>query len=183
MKVWIVHNSKHGNGKLVAQKIAEALKPAEVKIEHIKKVSPEKIVEDEPDLIIVGAAVRVFRIWGATKKWIKKLNYELEKEKKTIKYGFCYITHMMSKEKTEGKALDIIRMMMNGSIENVYPEWLSGQVKEIEGPLIEGIREEIAKRTSELEQWIDELENSNSGETSFTLPMILYDHISVLALL
>ena len=36
MKVWIVHNSKHGNGKLVAQKIAEALK-AEVKIGHIKE--------------------------------------------------------------------------------------------------------------------------------------------------
>jgi len=131
MKVWIVHNSKHGNGKLVAQKIAEALETAEVKIGHIKEVSPEQIVKYEPDLLIIGAAVRVFRIWGASKKWIKKLNSELVKEKKTIKYGMCYITHMMSKEKTEGKALDIIKMM-NCTIEYVYPEWLSGQVKEIE---------------------------------------------------
>ncbi|MCG3219704.1 MAG: hypothetical protein KAR35_11865, partial [Candidatus Heimdallarchaeota archaeon] len=84
MKVWIVHNSKHGNGKLMAQKIAEALEPAEVKIGHIKKVSPKEVVEDEPDLLIIGAAVRVFRIWGKSKKWIKKLNNELEKEKKTI---------------------------------------------------------------------------------------------------
>ncbi|MHA1911946.1 MAG: flavodoxin domain-containing protein [Candidatus Kariarchaeaceae archaeon] len=183
MKVWIVHNSKHGNGKLMAQKIAEALEPAEVKIGHIKKVSPKEVVEDEPDLIIIGAAVRVFRIWGKSKKWIKKLNNELEKEKKTIKYGFCYITHMMSKEKTEGKALDIVRLMMNSSIEQVYPEWLSGQVKEIEGPLKEGITEEIVKKSGELMQWIDELENSKSVARSYTLPLMLYEHISFLALL
>ena len=181
MKVWIVHNSKHGNGKLVAQKIAEALK-AEVKIGHIKEVSPKKIVEEEPDLLIIGAAVRVFRIWGASKKWIKKLNRELEKEKKTIKYGMCYITHMMSKEKTEGKAHDIIKIM-NRSIENVYPEWLSGQVKEIEGPLLEGISEEITKRSKDIEEWIEELEETRVEEKGYALPMMLYDHISVLALL
>jgi len=154
----------------MAQKIAEALEPAEVKIGHIKKVSPKEVVEDEPDLLIIGAAVRVFRIWGKSKKWIKKLNNELEKEKKTIKYGFCYVTHMMSKEKTEGKALDIVRMMMDSSIEHVHPEWLSGQVKEMEGPLIEGISEEIVKRSGELVRWIETLEDSNSTAQSYTLP-------------
>lgn len=124
MKIWIVHNSKHGNGKIVAKKIAETFENAEINIGHIKEISPKRVVEDNPDLLIVGAAVRVFRIWGASRKWVKRLKQELKKANRTIPYGACFITHAMSKERTEQKAKSYLEMLKEGDyIEHVFPEW------------------------------------------------------------
>ena len=87
MKVCIVHDSKFGNGKIIAETFAEAFREADVTIGHIKKKSPKVVIQDPPDLIIVGTAVRMFRISRGSKKWLKKLHKNLDKTGKKINFG------------------------------------------------------------------------------------------------
>ncbi len=155
MKIWIVHDSHFGNGEKLAKTLGSALeKKGEVNIDNIKNISPEKVVADSPDAIIVGTAARMFMISGASKKWLRKLKNELKKENKTIKYGATFLTHVLDKKiaKTWGKRF---HKKLNGlAITSIYSEWISGQVKDAEGPFIDGEQEKFEKIGKDLNDWM-----------------------------
>ncbi len=154
MKVWIVHDSKYGNGKSIAEAMGEIFKERmDVGVGHVKKVSPLQVAREKPDLIIVGTAVRVFSTSIASKNWIRKLKRELRRVNYVIPLGIVFVTHYMKKENIEFMGNHFHKILERGiAISEVYPNWISGKVKEVEGPLEEGIIENfiyIAQRVLE----------------------------------
>lgn len=156
MKIWIVHNTTYGNGKKVAETLGKVFeKKNDVKIEHIKNISPEQIVKDAPDAIIVGTFVRAFNLSGASKKWLRDLQSILKNSNTTIKYGASFMTHALKKDiaKFWGNRFNN-RLSKGKVIENVFPEWISGRVAEAEGPLREGVVEEVTIKGNEILQFM-----------------------------
>jgi hypothetical protein len=152
-----VHDSKFGNGKIIAETFAESFKEAETTIGHIKKISPKIITADPPDLIIVGAAVRIFRISRASKKWLKKLHKAMKKSGQTINFGAGYVTHMRDVNKISSRIEGFYNLLQNASsIETIYPNWILGQVEDIEGPLKKGVLENIRRESKEMIAWMDQ---------------------------
>ncbi len=156
MKIWILHNSTYGNGKKVAETLGEVFaKKNEVKIEHIKNISPEEVVKDSPDAIVVGAFIRAFMLNGASKRWVRKLKASLKQTNKTIKYGVTFLTHVMPDNMANGYGKRFNNSLQKSKvITNVYPEWLSGRVANIEGPLVDGTIEALTNKGTELLEWM-----------------------------
>ncbi|HUT82730.1 MAG TPA: flavodoxin domain-containing protein [Candidatus Bathyarchaeia archaeon] len=156
MKIWILHNTTYGNGKKVAETLGDVLgKKNDVKIEHIKNVSPEEVVKDAPDAIIVGAFIRAFMLSGASKRWVRNLKSSLKKSNKAIKYGATFLTHAMPDNMASGWGKRFNKTLQRGNvITNVYPEWLSGRVAKPEGPLSEGVLETITAKGADLIEWM-----------------------------
>ena len=96
-KIWIIHNSLHGNSEQISKTIAEDLKKDhEVSLNSIKNITPEDIAKDEPDGLI--AAVRIFA-FNSDKKMTKFL-VELDKViKKPISKLAYFSTHAMKWKK------------------------------------------------------------------------------------
>ena len=157
MKVLLVHDSKFGNGEKVAKSIVKAFDGAEIKSDHNKKIKPKDAVEYSPDVLIIGNAVRMFRMSGPAKRWVKKFNRILQKQNKVIPFGICFITHMRPIEKIESHLVKFHNYLMDlESIKHVYPEYILAQVEDIEGPLKSGVLTEIEEQSSILAKWIDD---------------------------
>lgn len=160
MKVCIVHDSKFGNGKIVAETFAESFKEAEITIGHIKKISPKMVIQDRPDLIIVGTAVRMFRISRGSKKWLKKLHKNLAKTGQKINFGAGFVTHMRDVDKVSSRIEGFYNLLQSSpTIENIYPYWFLAQVDEVEGPLKIGVLDKIREGSIELTTWMDHKNN------------------------
>ena len=140
MKVWIIHNSTYGNGKSIAEAMGEIFREKmEVEIRHVKKVTPRQVAEDKPDLIIIGTPVRMFSTSIVSKMWIRELKKQLREVDYVIPLGVVYLTHVMPKKPVEFWGKRFHKILDGGiAIAEVYPDWLSGQVKDTEGPLIDG---------------------------------------------
>ena len=157
MKVLLVHDSKFGNGEKVAKSIVKAFDGAEIKSVHNTKIKAKEALEFSPDVLIIGNAVRMFRMSRSAKSWLKKFNRMLVKEKRVIPFGICFITHMRPIEKIERHLIKFHNYMMRlGSINIVYPEYILAQVEDIEGPLKSGVLTEIEEQSSVLVKWIDD---------------------------
>jgi len=156
MKIWILHNTTYGNGKKVAETLGKVFeKDMEVKIGHIKDVKPEEIVKDKPDAIVIGTFARTFLISGASKSWLRSLKSSLKESNQTIKYGASFMTHGLDKKIAKVWGARFNKMVARGNvIANVYPDWLSGQVADAEGPLKEGVIEELTKQATEIAKWM-----------------------------
>jgi menaquinone-dependent protoporphyrinogen IX oxidase len=143
MKVWIVHDSKFGNGKSLAEAMGEVFQQKiDVGIGHIKKVTPREVANDKPDLIIVGTPVRAFSTSFASKMWIRGLKKQLREVNHVIPLGVVYLTHAMPKKMVEFWGKRFHKTLDRGiAIAEVYPGWLSGRVKDTQGPLEEGTTE------------------------------------------
>ena len=92
MKVQIMTDTRYGNGKLLAEALKKELSNEfEVNIADVKDVSPEKIADDAPNVIILGGAIRMFRGDPKSKRWLSKLNKILEKSGKMLfpQYQIC----------------------------------------------------------------------------------------------
>ena len=157
MKVLLVHDSKFGNGEKVAESIVKAFDGAAINSGHNKTIKPKDAVEYSPDVLIIGNAVRMFRMSGSAKRWLKKFNKILLKQDKIIPFGICFITHMRPIEKIERHLIKFHNYMSGvESIEQVYPEYILAQVEDIEGPLKQGVLTVIEKSSSVLKNWIDD---------------------------
>ncbi|HUU78600.1 MAG TPA: flavodoxin domain-containing protein [candidate division Zixibacteria bacterium] len=156
MKIWIVHNSTYGNGKKVAETLGKIFeKDMDVKVDHIKNISPEKVAQDLPDAIIVGTFVRTFMLNANSKKWLRKLKSSLKESNTSIKFGVSFMTHALGKDTAKFWGKRFNKSLMKGNtITNVYPEWLSAQVAAAEGPLKDGVIEEISNKGKELLDWM-----------------------------
>jgi len=103
MKVQIMTDTKFGNGTLLAEALKkEFSNEFEIDIADVKEISPEKIAEDAPNVIILGGAIRMFRGAPKSKRWLSKLNKILKKSGKNVTYGTGFLTHAMPTEKIQG---------------------------------------------------------------------------------
>jgi menaquinone-dependent protoporphyrinogen IX oxidase len=137
MKVQIMTDTRYGNGKLLAEALKkEFSNEFEVNIADVKDVSPERIAEDAPDMIILGGAIRMFRGAPKSKRWLSKLNKILEKSGKNVKYGTGFLTHAMPTGKIQGYAKRFLNKIDKAStIESTYSQVLTARVEGSKGPI------------------------------------------------
>jgi menaquinone-dependent protoporphyrinogen IX oxidase len=155
MKVWILHDTKFGNGKQLAEFLgSEFPQEDEVKIGDIKEISPAMVAEDTPDVFILGGAIRMFRGAPKSKKWLKKLNKSLRKIDHRVKYGTAFLTHGLPTDKMQGWGKRYFKKLNKVSmIENVYSSLLTARVKEVEGPIIPEEMQKAKEYIHDFIQW------------------------------
>jgi len=154
MKVQIMTDTRYGNGRLLAEALKkEFSNEIDVNIADVKEVSPEKIAEDVPNVIILGGAIRMFRGGPKSKRWLKKLNKILEKSGNKLQYGTGFLTHAMPTDKVQGYAQRYLNKLGEASmVENTYSELLTAQVKASKGPIFP---EEMEKAGAYIKEFID----------------------------
>lgn len=157
MNVAIIHDSQIRNGKELAEKLASEFESlgVQVVVGHRTELTPDKVAANPPDLLIVGTAVRAFVTSPPTKQWIARLGAELKKHSAKIAHAAVFLTHVMPDAMVEGR---VGRLRQNLSrvdgIEEIYSEWLSGQVKNIPGPFVDGVFDKAATFAGDLVKWI-----------------------------
>ena len=157
MNICIVHDSKQGNGK----KVAEAMKGifeasgAEVAMGHVTELSAEAVADVEPELVVVGAAVRMFQVSKASKRWLHQLDRALKGQSRTIAHGAVFLSHAMNATACRGWGGRLVRRMeRTGSITHVYPQWFSAHVLAPEGPLEDGTLAAFEEHAKVLLTWM-----------------------------
>ena len=156
MNVHIVHDSQKGNGKQIAERLAAefASRGDQVVVGHRTELTPERVAANPPDLLVVGTAVRKFMTSPPTKKWISRLAAGLERQNGRIPRTAVFFTHMMPDAMLEGRVQRLQRLLSKaGGIGEVYAEWLSGRVKAVPGPLVDGALEQAAAFAAKLHAW------------------------------
>jgi len=156
MNVYIIHDSQKGNGKRLAERLASEFEPrgARVVVGHRTELSPDHVAAQSPDLLVVGAAVRKFMTSPPVKKWIARLAGELKRQSASIPHAAVFLTHAMPDKAVEGRVSRLQRSLSQvEGIGEVYPEWLSGQVKAIPGPFVDGTLEKAAAFAGNLFDW------------------------------
>ena len=157
MNVYIVHDSQKGNGKEMAEKLASEFvsRGAQAVVGHRTEVTQEHIALNPPDLLIVGAAVRAFVTSPQIKQWITRLVAELRRHNAKISHAAVFLTHVMPDAMVEGRVERLKRSLSrNAVIGEVYSDWLSGQVKNIPGPFVDGALEKAAAFAANLFEWV-----------------------------
>lgn len=64
MKIAILHDSQAGNGERLAAVMKEAFEQAgaEVTVAHVTRLEPDTVAAEQPDLLLLGAAIRKFHV-------------------------------------------------------------------------------------------------------------------------
>ncbi|MFX1464648.1 MAG: hypothetical protein ACFFBF_16620 [Promethearchaeota archaeon] len=150
-------DSKFGNGKLLAENLKkEFSNEIEVKIADVKDTSPQQIVEDVPDVIVLGGAIRAFRADPKSKRWLSQLNKILAKSGKKIQYGTGFLTHALPTEKVQGYAQRYLEKIENATmIEKTYSNLLTARVKDMQGPIFPEEMEKARVYIQEFIEWIN----------------------------
>ncbi|MFX1567593.1 MAG: hypothetical protein ACFFCV_04405 [Promethearchaeota archaeon] len=156
MKIQIMTDTWYGNGKLLAEALKEEFSnEIKVNIADVKDVSPKKIAEDAPNVIILGGAIRMFRGAPKPKKWLKQLNKILEKSGHKIQYGTGFLTHSMPTNKVQGYAKRYRNKIENASmVEATYAEMLTARVESSKGPIYSEEMEKAREYIKEFINWI-----------------------------
>ncbi len=155
MKIWILHDSQLGNGKLIAETMQKVLSSsAEVYVDHVKKVDPKKVAGEHPDVLIVGAAIRAFFSSPSSKRWIKAFKKETSAINYKVPFGAVFLTHAMPQKGASIWGKRYLKVMQGPEFEKVHSEWLSGRCRGQQGPPpMEGVLdsfESFAKSIPEL---------------------------------
>jgi len=136
MKVLVVYDSKHGNTKLVAEKILEGIREVEgfeASIGYVGEVETGKLVEY--DALVLGAPNHMGRPSGTMKKFVGGLSESSLKAKNVAVFGTY-----AGKERTEDRAVKKLQRMVEEKLPNlnlILPG-LSIRVNGIKGPLVDG---------------------------------------------
>ena len=150
-KIWIVHNSLHGNSEKISKQIAEGLKDSyDVKVERIENITPEAIAKDEPHGLITAVRILGFSSDPEMRTFIGKLDKAITTPISKVAY---FSTHALSWKKffIRGmkKTLESI-----GCVEEVCPEFLEVRMKGAKGPAREGADEKVNKFISSLKEFM-----------------------------
>ncbi len=138
-KIWIIYNSKYGNCRKLSEELAYKLKKDfDVKISNISDISPESIVNEKPDAILVGARI----IIGKPDKKIRKFLFKLADclDKPIPKAGTFY-TH--GETWIEDHSTLIPQMMDLNITEDIFLEILEIKLQKIKGPAEPGQEKKI----------------------------------------
>jgi flavodoxin len=136
VKVFVVYDSKHGNTKLVAEKILEGIRGVtdfETSIGYVGEVEPGKLVEY--DALVLGAPNHMGRPSGTMKKFVSWLSDYGLKAKKVAVFGTY-----AGKERTEDRAVKKLQRMVEEKLPTLglISPGLSIRVNGIKGPLVDG---------------------------------------------
>ncbi|MFP4114661.1 MAG: hypothetical protein ACOC2Y_04195 [Spirochaetota bacterium] len=161
MKVCIVHDTQYGNGEKLAEAMRDRFEAsgAEVMVKHENELVPEEALRSEPDLVVVGGAVRAFMVSRRPKSWIDGLQRALRAARRSRDadvYGAVFMTHGLSKGAVEKRGLRLQRRLARAlGQERVYPVWISGKVIGQEGPFHDGVLDEVARETDRIVEWYE----------------------------
>jgi len=133
-RIFIAYDTKYGNTRLVAEKIAEGmreLKGIETEISDIKEVDLKKL--SDSDAVLIGAPNH----WGSPSRTIMKFIDELGKLELKAKRVAVFDTYLgkdfekavKKMEKRLGEKVPALKLMTSG---------LSIRVDEVKGPITEG---------------------------------------------
>jgi flavodoxin len=141
-KIWIIHNSLHGNSEKISQQLAEGLKDSyDVSLDSIKSISPEDIAKDEPYGLII--AVRI--VGFSSDKEIREFTTNLDKAiNKPISKVAYFSTHALGWKKFFIKGMKKTLEKI-GCVEEVCPEYLEVKMQKPEGPAVEGADAKIGE--------------------------------------
>ena len=141
-KIWIIHNSLHGNSEKISQQLAEGLKDSyDVSVDSIKNISPEDIAKDEPYGLIVAVRILAF----ASDKEIRKFTNDLDKVIiKPISKVAYFSTHALGWKKFFIKGMKKTLGKI-GCVKEVCPEYLEVKMQGAEGPAVEGADAKIGE--------------------------------------
>ncbi len=150
-KIWIIHNSLHGNSEKISKQLAEGLKDSyEISLDSIKNINPEELAKDEPYGLIIAVRIVAFSSDKEMLKFFNNLNNVITKSISKVAY---FSTHALGWKKffIRGmkKALEKV-----GCIEEVCPEYLEIRLQGAEGPAREGADEKITEFISTLKEFM-----------------------------
>ena len=154
-KIWIMHDTQHGNGKILAELLAKELPSNyDVSVGDVKTTPAIKVAQETPLLLILGGAIRKFQGPKRSNEWLKTLSHELTKTNATIPYGAGTLTHMMPLDATKGYRKRFLKNVSKSpAITYWYGECLSAQVKGIKGPLLDGEFEKTRQFIKDIVAW------------------------------
>ena len=150
-KIWIIHNSLHGNSEQISKTIAEGLKTDyDVSLDHIKKITPEDIAKDEPYGLIVATRIVAFRSDFEIRGFIKDLDRVMNKPISKVAY---FSTHALGWKNLFIKGMK--KTLEKAScFEEICPEFLEVKMEKPEGPAIEGSDVKITDYISTLRTYM-----------------------------
>lgn len=72
MKVWIIYDSKFGHCKKLAETLEDLLEgDCDVNMGYAKKISPNDVLSDLPNVILVGGPIHLGRPSRVISSWVK----------------------------------------------------------------------------------------------------------------
>lgn len=157
MTICIVHDSEQGNGRMIAEKMGSVFESlgATVIVGHRSETTPERVVSESPDLLVIGAAIRKFMTGPASKRWMARLAVAARDNGGTIPRGAVFITHLMPEPMADRRAQRFIQSVTSyNAVREFHPGWFSGPVKKMLGPLVEGTLEAAEVHARTLFDWV-----------------------------
>lgn len=142
MKGVIVYDTYYGNTKRVAEAIAEEIRAAghEAELRNVRERYPSP---PQGDFMFVGSPVRIARIPGRTRRFVKKIDREAWKNKPMA--VFVTVLPLPGEEATEKEKADAEKWILSAGPKlrdlakkrglNVVDKVLYAPVKEMKGPL------------------------------------------------
>jgi flavodoxin len=150
-KIWIIHNSLHGNSKQISNQIAEGLKDGnEVTVKSIKEVNPEDIAKDEPYGLIIAVRILAFRSDPEMRKFLSDLDKAITKPISKVAY---FATHALGWKKLFIKGMKKTLEKI-GCVAEICPEFLEVKMEKAEGPAFDGADAKIKEYVSTLKNFL-----------------------------
>ena len=150
-KIWIIHNSLHGNSRQIANQIAEGLKDGyDVSVKSIKEVSPEDVAKDEPYGLIVAVRILAFRSDPEIRKFLSDLDKAITKPISKVAY---FATHALGWKKLFIKGMKKTLEKI-GCVTEICPEFLEIKMEKAEGPAFDGADAKIEEYVSTLKNFL-----------------------------
>ena len=150
-KIWIIHNSLHGNSEKISKQLAEGLKDSyDVSLESIKNISYEDIAKDEPYGLIVAVRIVAFSSDPEIREFITNLDKVITKPISKVAY---FSTHALGWKKffIKGMKKTIEKI---GCVEEVCPEYLEVKMQGQKGPAVEGADAKIGEYILTLKEFM-----------------------------
>ncbi len=150
-KIWIIHNSLHGNSEQISKTIAEDLKSSyDVSVDSIKNITPENIAKDDPYGLIVATRIVAFRSDHEIREFIKKLDIVMTKPISKVAY---FSTHALGWKNFFIKGMKKT-LEKAECIGEICPDFLEVKMQKPEGPAVEGADEKIGEYISSLRNFM-----------------------------
>ena len=151
-KIWIIHNSLHGNSEQISKTIAEDLKNSyDVSVDSIKNITPEDVAKDEPYGLIVATRIVAFRSDNQIRSFISNLDKVTTKPISKVAY---FSTHALGWKNLFIKGIK--KTLEKAScFEEICSEFLEVKMEKPEGPAVEGADEKIGEYISTLRNFMN----------------------------
>jgi flavodoxin len=104
VKVWLIYDSKFGNNKNIANKLASYFEDDnEVFVKYAKDISPKEVIKQGIDILLLGGPPRAGMISFTIKSWANKMIKQLNKEGKILNKVALWGSHATNDENTPEK--------------------------------------------------------------------------------